>query len=269
MADETVTKTRSIGEILGDSAARDQMIEIFADVNPALIDETTEISSLFTPQSAQQLLSQLTGFALLLSEDDSYEQTVAKLQAQIDKAEAIRDELLEQIFAKIRPIEASFRQVRLFFENARNPKAKFQRPVQLFIINADIKAMKDVYSETLACIEYNVKQRNDNFNFRDDICNLVVPGVINQGVRDKLEKLAETWGMLLVTDIDDEKSFMNVERNFRPGGKYEFLKRNEGQAGAGRDGDNARGEGAGKGGWGGGDVGGESAHWCGGGRLFK
>jgi len=51
-------------------------------------------------------------------------------------------------------------------------------------------------------------------------------------VRDKLEKLAETWGMLLVTDIDDEKSFMNVERNFRPGGKYEFLKRNEDQAAA-------------------------------------
>lgn len=37
---------------------------------------------------------------------------------------------------------------------------------------------------------------------------------------------------MLITDIDDEKSFQNVERNFRPGGKYEFLKRPEDRAAA-------------------------------------
>ncbi len=88
--------------------------------------------------------------------------------------------------------------------------------------------MKNVHSMTVAAIEENFcKKRNDNFNFRDDICNLVIPGWINQLVRERLENIANQWGMLLITDIDDEKSFQNVERNFRPGGKYEFLKRPE------------------------------------------
>ena len=37
---------------------------------------------------------------------------------------------------------------------------------------------------------------------------------------------------LLIGDLDDETSFKNVERNFLPGGKYEFLKRPEDQAAA-------------------------------------
>ena len=43
------------------------------------------------------------------------------------------------------------------------------------------------------------------------------------------------WGMLLLTDVDDEKNFKNLERNFLPGGKYEFMKRPEDRA-AGRRG---------------------------------
>jgi len=77
-----------------------------------------------------------------------------------------------------------------------------------------------------------VVSRNDNFNFRDDICNLVVPGYYPQSIREKLEQLSNAWGMLLIGDLDDEKSFKNVERNFLPGGKYEFLKRPEDQAAA-------------------------------------
>ena len=38
--------------------------------------------------------------------------------------------------------------------------------------------------------------------------------------------------MLLIGDIDDEKNFKNVERNFLPGGKYEFMKRPEDRAAA-------------------------------------
>ncbi len=84
----------------------------------------------------------------------------------------------------------------------------------------------------IAAFENFVRKRNDNFNFRDDICNVVVPGYIPQPVREKFEDIANTWGMLLVTDLDDEKSFKNVERNFLPGGKYEFMKRPEDRAAA-------------------------------------
>ena len=77
----------------------------------------------------------------------------------------------------------------------------------------------------VASIENFVRNRNDNFNFRDDICNLVIPGSIKQSVREKFEDIANAYGMLLCTDLDDETSFKNIERQFLPGGKYEFMKR--------------------------------------------
>ena len=230
MADDVMVKTRSAGEILGESAARELLQDIFADLHPALLDETREIASIFTPQSAEEFLSQLIDLTTLLTAEDSYETTLQKMQGQIDKAEAMRDSLLEQIFKQIRPIERSYRELMLFFENAKVPDGKVRKPVQLFVFNADTKAMKDVFSMNIAAIENFCRKRNDNFNFRDDICNLVLPGYVPQSVREKLEDVANTWGMLLISDIDDERSFRNVERNFLPGGKYEFMKRPEDRA---------------------------------------
>jgi Type VI secretion system, TssC, VipB len=233
MADPvSATKTRTTSEILGESAARDLLQDIFADLHPGFIDESREITSIFTPQSATEFLSQLTNFEKLLEESDSYDTTVKKMQGQIDQAEGIRDEVLAQIFQQIRPIERSFRQLMLFFENSKVPDGKVRKPVELFVLNADAKAMKDVFSMSVAAIDNFVRKRNDNFNFRDDICNLVIPGFVPQGVREKFEDIANSWGMLMINDLDDEKSFKNVERNFLPGGKYEFLKRPEDRAAA-------------------------------------
>lgn len=226
------TKTRTTAEILAQNPARELLQDIFADLHPALIDETRDISTIFTPQTAGEFLTNLTSFENLLSADDSYETTLKKLQTQIDQAEAIRDDLLGQIFQQIRPVERSFRELMLFFENSKVPDGKVRKPVELYIWNADTKEMKDVFSMNVAAIENFVRSRNDNFNFRDDICNLVIPGYYPQPVREKLEDLANTWGMLLLGDLDDEKSFKNVERNFLPGGKYEFMKRPEDRAAA-------------------------------------
>jgi hypothetical protein len=230
MADDVMVKTRNTSEILGESAARELLQDIFADLHPGLIDETREIASIFTPQSAKEFLSQLLDLTALLSPEDSYDATLQKMQGQIDTAEAMRDSLLEQIFKQIRPIERSYRQLMLFFENSKVPDGKVRKPVQIFVFNADTKAMKDVFSMNVAAIENFCRKRNDNFNFRDDICNLVIPGHVPQPVREKLEDIAHTWGMLLIGDIDDERSFRNVERNFLPGGKYEFMKRPEDRA---------------------------------------
>ena len=224
---ETATATRTTEQILGKSAARELLQDIFADLHPGLTNEKREISSIFSAQSAKEFLSQLTNFEQLISADDSYDQTVKKLQTQIDGAESVRDELLGQVFEQIRPLELSYRQVQLFFENTKVNDGKVRKPVELFILNADPKAMEDIFSMSVAALEHFVVQRNDNFNFRDDICNLVVPGYYPQAIREKLELLANTWGMLLIGDLDDETSFKNVERNFLPGGKYEFLKRPE------------------------------------------
>ena len=179
--------------------------DIFADLHPALIDETRDLSSIFTAQSANEFLSQLMNFEKLLSVDDSYEATVKKLQTQIDEAESIRDSLLAQVFEQIRPIEKSYRELMLFFENSKVPDGKVRKPVELYVLNADPKAMKDVFGMNIAAIENFVRRRNDNFNFRDDICNLVVPGHLPQQVREKLEDVANAWGMLLIGDLDDER----------------------------------------------------------------
>ncbi|MEW6365992.1 MAG: hypothetical protein AB1714_15285 [Acidobacteriota bacterium] len=232
MPEEVATKTRTTGEILGESAARELLQDIFADLHPGLIDETRDIASIFTPQSAGEFLTQLTNLEHLLSDTDTYEDTVKKIQSQIDKGEKTRDELLAQIFQKIRPLEKSYRQLMMFFENSKVPDGKVRKPVECYVLNADTKAMTDVFGMNIAALENFVRKRNDNFNFRDDICNLVIPGYVPQTVREKLEDLANAWGMLLITDIDDEKSFKNVERNFLPGGKYEFMKRPEDRAAA-------------------------------------
>ncbi|MGQ9919458.1 MAG: hypothetical protein ACUVS7_18835 [Bryobacteraceae bacterium] len=227
-----LVETRTTAEILGESAAKELLQEIFSDLHPGFMDESRTIASIFTPQSAADFLKQLMDLESLLSVEDTYEQTVKKLQEQIDKAEAIRDELLEKLFQQIRPIERSYRQIQLFFENSKVMDGKVRKPVELYVLNADPKAMKDVFSMNIAAVENFVRKRNDNFNFRDDICNLVVPGMIPQPVREKFEDIANMWGMLLITDVDDEKSFRNLERNFLPGGKYEFMKRPEDRAAA-------------------------------------
>lgn len=227
-----LVETRTTAEILGESVAKELLQEIFSDLHPGFMDESRTISSIFTPQSASEFLKQLMDLENLLSVEDTYEQTVKKLQEQIDKAEAIRDELLEKLFAQIRPIERSYRQIQLFFENSKVMDGKVRKPVELYVLNADAKAMKDVFSMNIAAVENFVRKRNDNFNFRDDICNLVVPGMVPQPVREKFEDIANMWGMLLITDVDDEKSFRNLERNFLPGGKYEFMKRPEDRAAA-------------------------------------
>lgn len=227
-----LVQTRTTAEILGDGVARELLQDIFSDLHPGFLDESRSVSSIFTAQSAGDFLKQLMDLESLLSIDDSYEQTVQKLQAQITQAEAMRDQLLEQVFKQIRPIERSYRQVQLFFENSKVMDGKIRKPVELYVLNADAKAMKDVFSMNVAAIDNFTRKRNDNFNFRDDICNLVVSGHIPQTVREKFEDIANQWGMLLLTDVDDEKSFKNLERNFLPGGKYEFMKRPEDRAAA-------------------------------------
>jgi hypothetical protein len=209
---------------------RKVLADIFADLHPRLSEEKADLTAIFTPETAGEFLARLTDFQALLSEADTYEQTLQKFQAQINQAEMVRDEVLGQLFEQLRPIEATYRQIWLFFENSVVPDGKQRKPVECFILNADTAAMKDRESVTLEAIRRFVAGRNDNFNFRDDICNLVVPGPIPMVVREALEEEAWKWGMLLVTDLADEKSFKDVVNQFRPGGRYEFLKRPEDKA---------------------------------------
>src|SRR5215469_12861068 len=150
MANEVATQVKSTSEILAESPARELLRDIFADLHPGFTDETRNLGSIFTAQSATEFLSQLTNFEALLSVEDSYDSTVQKIQAQIDKAEATRDSILAQVFERIRPIERSYRELALFFENSKVPDGKVRKPIELYVLNADAKAMKDVFSMNVA-----------------------------------------------------------------------------------------------------------------------
>jgi hypothetical protein len=231
MPEQVLTKTTA--EILGaESPTRSVLESIFSDLHPGLIQEDRAISSIFTPQTAGQFLSQLMDLEKALGEADTYDAAAKELQARIDQAEQIRDQLLAQLFKQIRPIEQSYRELMLFFENCKVPDGKTRKPVELYVFNADPKAANDIFSTNVVAVENFVRRRNDNFNFRDDICNLVVPGFLPQQVREKYEDIAYAYGMLLIGDIEDEKSYEKLVKQFLPGGKYEFMKRPEDRAAA-------------------------------------
>lgn len=232
MAEQLDVKTATVEEIFAeaDVPVRRVLNEIFGDFHPRLGEGKTSIDAIFTAESATDFLKRITDFESLLSEEDTYEQTLQKFQGQIDQGEKLRDEVMAKLFEEIRPIEASYRQLYLFFENSIVPDGKQRKPVEFFIYNADASAMKNIESTTLRAIKEFTDSRNDQFNFRRYICNLAIPGEIPMSVREDLEEQAWKWGMLLITDINKEQSFKAVQNQFRPGGRYEFLKRPENQA---------------------------------------
>jgi hypothetical protein len=225
-------KTATVAELFADAEApvRKVLDEIFVAIHPRLGEQKTAIETIFTPETAGEFLSRLTDFESLLTEADSYDETLKKFQRQIDQAEGVRDEMMAKLFEEIRPIESSYRQIWLFFENSVVPDGKQRKPVEFFIYNSDPQTMRDRESVTLEAVRRFVTNRNDNFNFRDDICNLVVPGEIPMMIREALEEEAWKWGMLLITDLGDEESYKKAVEQFRPGGRYEFLKRPDDQA---------------------------------------
>src|SRR5215831_18566959 len=178
----TIT-TDSLVDVAQDKVVKKVLRDMFADIQPRLGEEKTDLLEIFTPESAAELLHRLTDLSALLSVEDSYQETLGKFQLQIDKAEKIRDEVLAKLYEKIKPIEASYRQIFLFFENSEVPDGKKRKPVEFFVFNAEPSMMKNRESATLHAIKKFTTARNDNFNFRDDICNLVVSGPISQSVR--------------------------------------------------------------------------------------
>jgi hypothetical protein len=226
------TAVRTAQDIIGKRTAGKAIEEIFNVIHPA--PAKTALTDIFTAETASQFLGRVSDFSSLLSAADGYDQALKKLDGHIKKLESLRDEVLAQIYEKIRPIERSYRQLQLFFENNEVRDSQQRPPVEFYIFNADTKAItSDVNSSTILALDEFIQSRNDSFNFRQFICNLVVPGYIPDMVRKRLEDMASQWGMLLIGDLKDEKNFKQLSDQFRTdGGAYEFLKRPEDKAAA-------------------------------------
>jgi hypothetical protein len=216
-------------DIIGERPAGKAIQEIFNVIHPA--PPRTPLAEIFTAGTAPQFLHRVTSLSALLRETDSYEQALARLDRAIEAAERMRDEVLAELYEQIRPLERSYRLLGLFFDNAEVRDPVQRPPVEFHVFNADPGAIRGEASSTIAAVDEFVQSRNDSFNFRQFICNLVVPGYVPDRVRARLEEIASQWGMLLVGDLRDEPSFRALSDQFRTdGGAYEFLKRAEDRA---------------------------------------
>jgi hypothetical protein len=218
-------------DIIGERPAGKAIEEIFNVIHPA--SPRTPLAEVFTEGAAAQFLPRVTSLSALLRETDTHEQALARLDRAIEAAERVRDAVLAELYEQLRPLERSYRLLDLFFENAEVRDPVQRPPVEFYLFNADPGAIRDGASSTIAAVDEFVQSRNDSFNFRQFICNLVVPGYVPDRVRVRLEEIASQWGMLLVGDLRDEPSFRALSDQFRTdGGAYEFLKRAEDRAAA-------------------------------------
>ena len=205
------------------------VLEIFESITSVPVDEN--LANIFTPEQARDVLDRLGTAANLLAAKDSHEQALQKLDAEIKKWERVEDEVLKELYKQIRPLEKSYRSIELFFANAEVPEAKTQAPLDLHLVNADLTSIRNpVGSPTIDAIKEYVRSRNDHFNFRLAINNLVAAGFIPDAVRKELEELADKYGMLLIGDLRDEKSFKDLKKGFGGDGIYASLKRPQDQA---------------------------------------
>lgn len=231
MTDQSVL-TRTTHDIIGKRAAGKAIEEIFNVIHPA--PSRTALGDIFTAESAQQFFTRVGKLTSLLADSDNHAEALAKLDARIAALETTRDKVLADLFEQIRPIERSYRSLQLFFENSDVRDAVQRPPVEFYIFNADSNVIKkDVDSSTIVAVDEFVQSRNDSFNFRQFICNMVVPGYVPDNVRRRFEDIANKWGMLLIGDLKDEPNFRVLQDQFRTdGGAYEFLKRPEDRAAA-------------------------------------
>ena len=122
MAEQDVQDGYDGEEIFAEAEApqvRKVLAEIFAAMHPRLGEEKPPSDDDLYPGDGERIPPRITDFESLLTEVDSYDQTLKKFQGQIDQAEKVRDEVMEKLFEEIRPIEASYRQIWLFFELGR------------------------------------------------------------------------------------------------------------------------------------------------------
>jgi hypothetical protein len=205
------------------------VVDIFQELTPANLKQ--DFARIFDEASAKDFLDQVGNLAILLSPDDSYDEALRKFDDEIARLEQTRDKLLAELYERIRPLERSYRLLHLFFANAEVASAKSQDPIEFFVFNADPTAVKDPGSSpTVEVLKSWVQQRNDQFDFRLAISNIVVPGYVGDDLRKSLEELADKYGMLVIGDVDNEESYSDLERQFAPRGKYVFLKRQQDQA---------------------------------------
>lgn len=223
-------ETKTAQEIIGSRPASKAIEEIFNVIHPA--PPKTALGEIFTPESAGQFLDRVTRFSALLQQGDAHADALAKLDAAIAAAEGVRDQVFAEIFRKVRPIERSYRMLHLFFENSEVHDAVQRPPVEFHLFNADVSAIGNpADSSTVLAVDEFVQSRNDKFNFRQFICNMVIPGYVPDAVRKRFEDMASQWGMLLIGDLRDEPNFRALRDQFRTdGGAYEFLKRPEDKA---------------------------------------
>src|SRR5690242_7852298 len=110
MLETTVTVTTPDNIINGaqDKGVRKLLRDIFSDIQPRLLEGDADLATIFTPESAGELLARLADMEAVLSSEDSYQDTLSKFQSHIEEAENIRDEVLRVVYADAEKLEQSY-----------------------------------------------------------------------------------------------------------------------------------------------------------------
>ena len=125
----------------------------------------------------------------------------------------IYDELLTELYSRIRPLEQSYRAIELFFENARVGRARFEAPVSLHIVDA---TPEEVRSEDLGHTPLGqIVQRYIKEHAR--ITALVVPGDVGKVARTSWGNLSAECGTLLITDVSPRGQVGELLSDIDPG----------------------------------------------------
>ena len=178
--------------------------EIFNVIHPA--PSKSALKDIFTAESAGQFIKRVADLSSLLSTADSYDQVLKKLDAQIGRLEATRDEVLSQIYEKIRPIERSYRQLHC---SSRTPKS------------GTASSGRRWSSSSSTPTPSRSQRRQQHHDRRGRRVRQVAErqlqlppvhlqhgaaGLRGGQVRKRFEDIANQWGMLLIGDLKDDQS---------------------------------------------------------------
>lgn len=183
--------------------------------------------------SGQQYLDETGDLLSIFSEGLSHDQVVARLNDAIQQLDSVLSEALDQIAAKIRPLEATYQQLYSFFTNAESVEGDQALPA-FHILNGDSRVMQHPEkSTTFAILKRFLEECNDRFQPQRTICTLVLPAFLDDsmGLQTKLEDECLKRGVLLVSSLMDDRSIEQILEKYRQqGGAYEFLVRSEQRA---------------------------------------
>ena len=155
----------------------------------------------------KQLKTELEALKELVSAG-SITESIEKAKAKSEKISEVLKKNLRQAFEKTKDLEASYRQIDLFFRNAEEESIR-----NLFFINMPLEEFTSAENSHLReGLTQHFDENFDRFSLEDNYSLFVIPGYLGNNL-EYWSKMASKYRMTLVTDYSDELEFESIEDN--------------------------------------------------------